>query len=103
MPRNRTVSPPPEFSEEGKVLWRAAVRQLQQQGTWRPIDGPLLESYVQSVLSARAMRAGGQHDMAAVAERDAAARAGSLLLTPASRARSNGKASPVGGLIEGTS
>src|SRR5215208_1849880 len=92
MARNRTVSPPPDLPDEGKVEWRAAVRQLQQQGSWRPVDGPLLESYVRLVLSARAARAAGQHDMAAVAEDRAAARAASLLLTADSRWRApNGK------------
>jgi hypothetical protein len=107
MSRNRTVSPPPELSEDGKVIWRAAVRQLQEQGTWRPVDGPLLESYVQLVLSARASRAAGQHDTAAAAEDRAADRAASLMLTPDTRRHApNGKPrSHPGtgtGLIEGS-
>jgi hypothetical protein len=101
MARNRSVSPPPDLSEDGKVLWRAAVRQLQEQGTWRAVDGPLLESYVQSVLSARAARRAGQHDIAAVAERDAVERASALMLTPATRRHApNGKpARPAGGMV----
>jgi hypothetical protein len=107
MARNRSVSPPPDLPDDGKVLWRAAVRQLQEQGSWRPVDGPLLESYVQSVLSARASRRAGQHDAAAIAERDAAARATSLLLTADTRRHApNGKprsANGRPGFIEGSS
>jgi|SRR5215210_3473013 len=108
MPRNRTVSPPPGLPEDGRILWRAAVRQLQEQGSWRPVDGPLLESYVQSVLSARAARAAGQHDVAGELEDRAAARATSLLLTADTRALApNGKprrtANGTVGVIEGTS
>jgi hypothetical protein len=92
MARNRSVSPPPDLPDDGKVLWRAAVRQLQEQGSWRPVDGPMLESYVQSVLSARASRRAGQHDSAAVAEQHAADRAAALLLTADMRHRApNGK------------
>src|SRR5687767_12965260 len=87
MPRNRTVSPPSDLPEPGRVLWRAAVRQLQEQGSWRPVDGPLLESYVHLILRARACRDAGQHDLAAAAERDAAARARDLLLTADTRHR----------------
>ncbi len=105
MARNRTVSPPPDLPDDGKVLWRAAVRQLQTQGSWRPVDGPLLESYVHSVLAARGARAAGQHGIAASAERDAADRAGTLLLTADTRMHApNGKpAKPAtgAGLIEG--
>jgi hypothetical protein len=109
MARNRSVSPPPEFSEDGKVLWRAAVRQLQEQGTWRAVDGPLLESYVQLVLSARAARLAGQHDTAATAEDRAAQRAAALMLTPETRRHApNGKprtsrATSHTGLIEASS
>jgi hypothetical protein len=85
MARNRSVSPPPDLVEDGKVIWRAAVRQLQEQGTWRAVDGPLLESYVQLVLSARAARRAGQHDTAAESEDRAAARAAALMLTPETR------------------
>lgn len=90
--RPRSVSPPPEFSDDAQTLWRACVRQLQEQGTWRPVDGPLLESYVQSVITARAARRAGQHDMAAAAEDRAAVRASALMLTPESRRHApNGK------------
>jgi len=106
MARNRTVSPPPDLPEDGKVLWRAAVRQLQTQGSWRPVDGPLLESYVQSILRARAAREAGDHDVAEVAEDRAADRAGRLLLTADTRRHApNGKPhkphKPGLGLIEG--
>ena len=47
---------------------------------------------MQSILYARAMRAAGQHDLAATAERDAAARAAALMLTPDTRRHApNGK------------
>lgn len=105
MARNRTVSPPPRLPEPGRILWRAAVRQLQAQGSWRPVDGPLLESYVHSVMYARACRDVGQHDAAASAERDAAQRARDLLLTADTRHRApNGKPRSTNGtvgLIEG--
>lgn len=90
--RPRSVSPPPDFSDDAQTLWRAAVRQLQEQGTWRAVDGPLLESYVQSVITARAARRAGQHDMAAAAEDRAAVRAAALMLTPDTRRHApNGK------------
>ena len=96
MARNRSVSPPPDLVEDGKVLWRAAVRQLQEQGTWRAVDCPLLESYVQLVLSARAARRAGQHDIAAAAEDRAAERAAALMLTPDTRRYApNGKPRPI--------
>src|SRR5215211_3147163 len=109
MARNRTVSPPPYLPADGKVLWRAAVRQLQTQGSWRAVDGPLLESYVHSILSARSARGAGQHDSAAAAEDRAAARARDLLLTAETRHRApNGRprstsTNGAGGLIEGSS
>lgn len=107
MARNRTVSPPPDLPGEGKVEWRAAVRQLQEQGSWRPVDGPLLESYVRLILTARAAHAAGQHEIAAIAEDRAAARAASLLLTADTRRHApNGKPQrlPSGPrIIEGTS
>src|SRR3954452_12518541 len=97
MGRPRSVSPPPDFSDDAKLLWRAAVRQLQQQGTWRAVDGPLLESYVQSVTSARIARVEGRHRFAAQAERDAAARAAALMLTPETRRHApNGRATENG-------
>lgn len=65
----------------------------------------MLESYVASVLCARAARRAGQNDTAAVAERDAAERAASLMLTPDTRRYApNGKPraprSTPGGIIE---
>lgn len=102
MGRNRSVSPPPEFSDDAKSLWRTAVRQLQQQGTWRPVDGPLLESYVQCVLAARDSRRAGRHDFASISERDAADRAAALMLTPETRRHApNGRAPHRVGLLEG--
>lgn len=110
MARIRSVSPPPELVEDGKVIWRAAVRQLQEQGTWRTVDGPLLESYVQLVLASRAARRAGQHDMAAESEDRAAARAAALMLTPDTRRfapngkpRRSNSSSTRTGMIEGGS
>lgn len=104
MGRPRSVSPPPEFSEDAKLLWRSAVRQLQTQGTWRAVDCPLLESYVQSVERARSARRSGNHDIAAAAERDASARARDLMLTPDTRQHAPANRPPPRiGIIEASS
>jgi hypothetical protein len=79
-------------SAEGRPLWLAAQKQLRAQATWLNTDGPLLEAYVQCVLTARNARRAGDTKLAGESERDAHRYATALLLTPESRKRHGVKA-----------
>ncbi len=96
----------------GWLLWLEAVHALKAQGSWRDEDGPLLEGYVRSVITADQARRTLEEDglttqtkdarrvahplirVAREAEGDARAAATALLLTPAARRRAGVDAVP---------
>jgi hypothetical protein len=96
----RQTQLPADIPDGGRALWLAAQKQLRAQGTWLNTDGPLLESYVQCVLTARSARRGGDTKLAGESERDAHRYANALLLTPESRKRHGVKPANGGGRDE---
>ena len=107
----KTLSPPPDFSDEARAVWKRAQSELRAQGTWRNVDGALLEAYCRSVVRARVAHAVAQEcpftkgsagqtvahpaiRVAREAEADARAAAQALLLSPEMRKRHELDAAP---------
>jgi phage terminase small subunit len=90
------LQPPKGFTDEERLVWIAAQKQLKAQGTWTgKSDAPLLEAYVKNAVLARRarLRLGDRIEVGPVmkiaAEAEAAAHkfASALLLTPEARKR----------------
>lgn len=97
--------PPDALDERGRRLWRLALEELVEQGTWRPVDAETLERLCLADRRAREARARLEQSgpttvgsmgqpviapdlrIAREAERDVLELSEALLLTPSARAR----------------